>query len=107
MGQWQLALAALPKGWVLHGLIDLAALAQGAADVAGLTAILALSAHAQGLGCGLAQTVTGGRAAGVLAGLAQARLQQLLVFLQVLMPHYELLDLLPQRQDQLVFLRMA
>ena len=107
LGQWQLAGAALAGRWVLHGLINLDALAQGATAVAGLATAFALPAHAQGLGCGFAQAVTGGRAAGVLAGLVQPGLQLLLLRLQLLVPQRELLDLLPQRQDQLVLLRMA
>jgi hypothetical protein len=53
---------------VLHGLIDLAALAQGAAAVAGLAAAFALPAYTQGLGCGFAPSAL----ADVAAALATA-----------------------------------
>jgi hypothetical protein len=51
--------------------------------------------HAQGLGGGFAQAVAGWWAAGVVAVLVQARLQQLQLLLQALVPCHELLHLLP------------
>lgn len=78
-------------------MVDLAALAQGAAAVAGLTAAFALPAYAQGVGGGLAQAVARWWAAGILAALVEVCLQQLQLLLQVLLAYRQELHLLPQR----------
>ena len=58
-----------------HGVIGPGNLAQGGAGMIRLASAWPLARHSQGLGCGLAQSIAGGRFAGVAAVLVEPGLQ--------------------------------